>query len=113
MSERGSASLLVIAAGGLLGVVALAVGVVATGMAAHRQAVRAADLAALAGAQRSLTSQTAACSVASEVAEANGAELEGCVLDGPAVRVHVRVPTVDVLPAIRATARAGVRVSQP
>ena len=113
MNDRGSASVLVVAVGALLGVVALAVGVVATGMAAHRQAVRAADLAALAGAQRSLTSQVAACSVASEVAEANGAELESCLVNRATVHVQVRVPTVELLPVIGASARAGVRPSRP
>jgi secretion/DNA translocation related TadE-like protein len=107
VNERGSASVLVIAVGALLGVIALAVGVVATGMAAHRQAVRAADLAALAGAQTSLTSQSAACRVASDVAEANGAELEQCVLSGASLQVRVRVATVELLPAIGASARAG------
>ena len=111
MNERGSASVLVVAVGALLGVIALAVGMVATGMAAHRQAVRAADLAALAGAQRSLTSQSEACGVASEVAEANGAELARCVLSGATVHVHVRVATVELLPVIGASARAGVRVN--
>ena len=111
MNERGSASVLVLAAGALLGVISLAVGVLATGMTAHRQAVKAADLAALAGAQRSLTSQTAACAVASEVAEANGAELENCALTEATVQVHVRVPTIELLPVIGASARAGVRVS--
>ena len=113
VSDRGFASVLVLAVGALLGVFALAVGVVATGMAAHRQAVRAADLAALAGAQRSLTSQLAACSAASEVAEANGAELESCVLSEATVHVQVEVPTVELLPVIGASARAGVRVSPP
>jgi len=113
MNERGSASVLVVAVGALLGVIALAVGVVATGMAAHRQAIRAADLAALAGAQRSLTSQAAACSMAADVARANGAELENCVLSGATVNVHVRVPTVELLPVIGASARAGVRVNGP
>jgi secretion/DNA translocation related TadE-like protein len=109
--DAGSASVLVIAAGALLSVVAVAVGVVATGLAAHRQAVRAADLAALAGAQHSLTDQAVACQVARDVALANGARLDSCLLQSDALRVGVTVSTLALLPRIEATARAGVRVS--
>jgi secretion/DNA translocation related TadE-like protein len=109
--EAGSASVMVIAAGALLSVLALAAGLVATGLTAHRQAVRAADLAALAGAQRSLVDQAAACETARVVAASNGAELSDCTLEPSALRVEVSVPTVGLLPVVIASARAGVRIS--
>jgi secretion/DNA translocation related TadE-like protein len=106
--DTGSATVLVIAAGALLSTLAVVVGLVATGLTAHRQAVRAADLAALAGAQRSLTDATVACTTAAAVAEANGSELNWCRLDGEALRVTVMVRSTGWLPAIGASARAGV-----
>jgi secretion/DNA translocation related TadE-like protein len=109
--DGGSASVLVVGAGALLSALAVATGLVATGLTAHRQAVRAADLAALAGAQRSLVDEAVACDAARVVAVANGAELSACALEPSALRVEVCVPTVGVLPVIMATARAGVRVS--
>jgi secretion/DNA translocation related TadE-like protein len=105
--DEGSGSILVLAAGALLSTLAVAVGIVATGFTAHRSAVRAADLAALAGAQRSLVDGRAACLTARVVAEANGAELRSCALRAAALQVEVSVPAIGVLPAITATARAG------
>lgn len=110
-SERGSASVLVLAVGALLSLTVLAVGVVATGLAAHRQAVRAADLAALAGAQHSLTDRAGACRIAGQVAHANGADLENCWLETNALRVQVIVPSMRLMPTVRAIARAGPAVS--
>jgi secretion/DNA translocation related TadE-like protein len=111
LGEQGAASVVVLAAGVLLSAMALAVGLLATGLTAHRQAVRAADLAALAGAQRSLADASVACRWARSVAEANGALLEKCWLNEGSVRVQVTVPTAPLLPVIRATARAGLMVS--
>ncbi|MFL6287467.1 MAG: Rv3654c family TadE-like protein [Actinomycetes bacterium] len=109
--DDGSASVMVVGAGALLSALAVAAGLVATGLTAHRQAVRAADLAALAGAQRSLVDVTVACEAARVVAVSNGAELTECSLEPSALRVEVSVPTVGVLPMIVATSRAGVRLS--
>ena len=109
--EAGSASVMVIGVGALLSVLAVAAGLVATGLTAHRQAVRAADLAALAGAQKSLVDAAVACDTARAVAASNGAELTECSLESSALRVEVSVPTVGVLPVIVATSRAGVRIS--
>jgi secretion/DNA translocation related TadE-like protein len=110
-SEAGSAPVMVVAAGALLSALAVVAGLVATGLTAHRQAVRAADLAALAGAQRSLVDQTAACQAARVVAASNGAELSECHLEPSSLRVVVSVSTVALLPQIFASARAGIRVS--
>jgi secretion/DNA translocation related TadE-like protein len=106
-SDDGSGTVLVLAAGALLSAMAVTAGIVATGFTAHRSAVRAADLAALAGAQRSLVDARAACLTARAVAEANGAVLRACALRESALQVEVSVPVVGVLPAITATARAG------
>lgn len=109
--DTGSASVLVLGVGSLLAVVSLTIGLIAVGLAAHRQAVRAADLAALAGAQRSLTDAGEACQIARAVAMANGAELGECALESRTLRVEVRVSPSDLLPVIAASARAGVRLS--
>jgi secretion/DNA translocation related TadE-like protein len=69
--------------------------------------VRAADLAALAGAQHSLTDREVACRVAQQVARANGAELENCWLEADALRVQVMVASMQLMPTVRAMARAG------
>lgn len=109
--DDGSATILVLAAGALLSTFAVVVGLLATGLAAHRQALRAADLAALAGAQRSLTDATLACHTADVTARANGAELDECQLDKGSLRVQVRVPTPGWLPVVVAASRAGPDVS--
>ena len=110
--DGGSATVLVVGVGALLSLFAVTVGVVATGLAGHRQAVRAADLAALAGAQRSLTDASQACQTAELVAAANGARLAGCQLEGPSLRVRVTMTTSGWLPTLAATSRAGPLVSE-
>jgi secretion/DNA translocation related TadE-like protein len=88
----------------------LPVVLVASLLASHRQAVRAADLAALAGAQHSLSDDTVACAWARRVASDNGASLTRCDLDGSSLLVEVTVPTgIALAPDASATARAGVR----
>lgn len=107
--ERGSASVLVLAAAALVLVASVPVVLVASLLASHRQAVRAADLAALAGAQHSLTDVSVACAWARRVASANGAGLSRCALADASLIVEVAVPTgIDLAPDARATARAGV-----
>jgi secretion/DNA translocation related TadE-like protein len=108
--EAGSSSVYVVASTLLVAVVASGVVLVAGGLVLHRQAIRAADLAALGGAQRALTSTSDACAVARTVAEANGAHVTSCTIASRDVRVTVEVPhQVPLLPAIRATAAAGER----
>ena len=108
--ERGSATVLVLAAGVLL---ALAAAVLtslgAVGVARHR-AGTAADLAALAAAARALSGQDAACTAARSVAHDVGAELRSCTVDGrtAVVVVEVRPPgRLGELGAARSRARAG------
>lgn len=89
-SERGSATLFAVAVVGLLVLVGAALGVVGAMVHAHRVAQSAADLAALAGAQ-SRARGGDACSAAATVAEANGATVDSCVVDGLDVRLQVTV----------------------
>ncbi|MBO3745814.1 hypothetical protein J5X84_07005 [Streptosporangiaceae bacterium NEAU-GS5] len=65
---------------------------------ARHRAQSAADLAALAGAQRALTAPQEACDQARLVARANGATLESCSSTGVVtdVAVSVAVPLVAV-----------------
>lgn len=105
-SQRGAATILVVAMAGLLMFVmtGLAAG---TGLVtAQRRAQAAADLAALAAASR----LDDACTAAREVAAANAAVLDSCRVDGRDVTVGVfvrgpRVPWRDV--RVGAEARAG------
>ncbi|HEX5018789.1 MAG TPA: Rv3654c family TadE-like protein [Actinomycetes bacterium] len=110
--DRGSASVLVLGTGTLLAAFALVCGLIATGLTAHRHAVRAADLAALAGAHRSLSDAALACQTARSVATANGADLHGCALQSGTLLVEVSVRTVAWVPSITASARAGVAFSR-
>lgn len=107
--ERGSASVLVLAAAASVLVASVPVVLVASLLAGHRQAVRAADLAALAGAQHSLTDVSVACAWARRVASANGADLTRCDLADAELLVEVAVPTgIVLIPNPAATARAGL-----
>ncbi|WP_323097616.1 Rv3654c family TadE-like protein [Intrasporangium sp. YIM S08009] len=105
--DRGSASVLVLAATGVLlaaGVAALILGSVAV---AGQRARLAADLSAIAGATRQRAADVQACAAAAAVARANGARLEGCSLRDADVTVVVSIE-VPVWPdPARARSRAG------
>lgn len=111
-SERGSGTVLVVGACGLLVAVTVVV-LVASGLLARgREVATAADQAALAGAgglARGLDA-AGACAVARELAARNGAALTACVVTGPDVAVvagsGVRLPLVGE-PTLSARARAG------
>jgi len=96
VSQRGAATVLAVAMAGVLLLVGAATGVVGALVVAHRRAQAAADLAALAGA-RSLAAGRVGhpgrdpCSAAAEVANANGAALVTCGVEGSDVVVEVRV----------------------
>lgn len=77
--DRGSATLLVVAAVAVLVTMGAGLAVVIALVAAHRQAQSAADLAALAGA-RGAALGTAGCATARRVAAANGARVTACVV---------------------------------
>ncbi|GAA1943439.1 Rv3654c family TadE-like protein [Nocardioides hwasunensis] len=86
-AEDGAATVLVVAMAGVL--MFVMVGLAAAGglVTAQRRAQAAADLAALAGA----ASPELACSRAAEVALANTAVLDRCLVEGREVRVEVSV----------------------
>ena len=88
--------------------VSMPVALTASLLAAHRQAVRAADLAALAGAQHSLQDSEVACGWAERVASANGAQLSSCWLHAGALTVEVEMATgIAIASQVNATAHAG------
>lgn len=95
--ERGGASLLVVAAMGAIMVLTLSGLVLAGVVLATHRARSAADLAALAGAQRlqDAVPAEAACAQAQRVAQRNGAQIQQCAVEGMDVEVTavVRVRT--------------------
>ncbi|MBM0123816.1 Rv3654c family TadE-like protein [Pimelobacter simplex] len=90
-SERGAATVLAVTLAGVLLLVGAATGVVGAIVVAHRRAQAAADLAALAGAVAVGHSGRDPCAAAAGVAQANGAVLATCQVDGADVLVEVRV----------------------
>lgn len=107
--DRGSASVLVLALVAVTVALATLLGLLASAHAARGRAQAAADLAALAGAQRALTGG-AACGLAREVAARNGAVLDRChELPGAVVEVAASVP--GVWGVATAAARAGPRTT--
>ncbi len=107
--EDGSATLLVLAATGVLMFLGLALGLVAAIVVAHRTAQAAADLAALAAASAG-ASGLDACATAERIARANASSLSSCQRDGAVVTVAVSVEGPTLLHRaydITAQARAG------
>ncbi|MBW0256267.1 histidine kinase, partial [Cellulomonas sp. PS-H5] len=106
--DRGSASVLVV---GLVGVVVLlagTLGLLGVVQAARGRAQAAADLAALAAAERRLRGHADPCGLAREVAARNGAALAGCTAVGEG-DVHVRTTVRTVVGDAAAEALAGPR----
>lgn len=88
--ERGSATVLVVAAAGVLLFLGAALAVVVAMVAAHRAAQSAADLAALAGAGAAAGGADG-CAGAAEVAHRNGARLTSCTVEAGIVEISVSV----------------------
>lgn len=108
--DSGSATIYVMGAAAVIAAAAVPVVLVGLGFAVHRDAVRAADLAAIGGAQTSLSDSAAACSVAAQVAMVNGAELRTCSLAASELTIRVVVDTsLPFTPELSATSRAGLR----
>jgi len=106
--DAGSATIWMLTVSALLGLVGLVTLVLSAGFVAHREAASAADLAALAGASRSLTDEKLSCSAAAVVAAENGATLKSCVLQGASLLVYVVIdPESPWLPDMLVPARAG------
>jgi secretion/DNA translocation related TadE-like protein len=91
-SDRGAATVWLVAVMAVVCVIGVAVCEVAAARVARHRAQSAADLAALAGAQRALGVTREACDHARLVAHANGAVLESCSLTGAVVEVTTSVP---------------------
>ena len=107
--ERGSGTLLMMAAGLLVLVCGLAVVLWSAVSTAHHRAAAAADLAALSGAQ-AIQSDGDPCATARRIATKQGASLDACRVYGEEVLViaGVRVELGSLgRPVVRSTARAG------
>jgi secretion/DNA translocation related TadE-like protein len=108
--DRGSGTVLVLGLASVLTLVAmLLVALASVGVARHR-AASAADLAALAAADRSLSGEAAACAAAARAAAAVAAELGTCRLLGDVAEVEALVRPPGPLGALgeaRSRARAG------
>jgi len=90
-SQRGSATVLVVAFAAVLLLVGCALGVVAAVVVAHRTAQAGADLAALSAA-RALSLGRDPCVEAVRIATADGVRVTGCRVEGAAVTVTVLAP---------------------
>jgi secretion/DNA translocation related TadE-like protein len=87
-TERGSATVLVLAFAAVLLLVGCALGVVVAVVHAHRIAQSGADLAALSAA-RALSLGGDPCVEAARIAAADGVRMTGCQVDGATVTVTV------------------------
>jgi len=103
-SDRGSASLWLLAVGLVLVAVALVSAAVGAARVARHQAQVAADLGALAGAARVVEGLDAACKRAAAFAAENGGRLRTCLVEGLDLQISVEV-AVPALPALAGTAR--------
>ena len=105
-SDRGSGTLLAIALGAAIAMVAATVVPLYMGMAVRQRVIGAADAAALAAADAASGRIPGfPCEVATRIAAANGANLFRCELDGLVVTVGARADFLGV--SLVAKARAG------
>ncbi|MFI5757980.1 Rv3654c family TadE-like protein [Streptomyces sp. NPDC051569] len=109
--DRGSATVWVAMAATTLCVVFAAVLALGQAVVARHRAGGAADLAALAAADRALWGPTDACGRAAEVAAAQGAEVVRCGLNGEIADVTARARFGPYAPTVRA--RAGPPPATP
>jgi secretion/DNA translocation related TadE-like protein len=103
--DRGSATIFVLAFGLLLVAAGMAGAAVGMARVGRHEARTAADLGALAGAQRAIEGNRVACAEAGRFVTANGAVMTACEVRGLDLVVRVEVSTA-AGPA-RAAARAG------
>ncbi|MFD3566662.1 Rv3654c family TadE-like protein [Streptomyces sp. NPDC058667] len=103
-SDRGAATVWVAFAACALCVVFGVVLALGQAVAARHRAGGAADLAALAAADRALWGETEACAVASRVAAAQRAEVVRCAVRGDIAEVTARVASGPYRPGIRSRA---------
>lgn len=105
-SEEGSATIWVLAFGGLVVTVGLAGALAGAAVTGRHRAQVAADLGALAGARYAASGQAVACARAAVVVRANGASPGSCLLDGLDLIVTAEV-SVQGVGVASARARAG------
>lgn len=109
-ADRGAASILGVAAMAVVAVAGVLAMWVALLGAAQVRVSQAADLAALAGAEKAWLDRDAACEVASEIATRHQSEVVACQAVGLDVQVQVRARLTGALSGVgqvSATARAG------
>ncbi|MFE6065934.1 Rv3654c family TadE-like protein [Streptomyces sp. NPDC056525] len=109
--DRGAATVWAAFAACALCVVFGAVLALGQAVAARHRAGGAADLAALAAADRALWGEAEACAAAARVAAAQGAELVGCAVRGELAEVTARVARGPYRPEVRS--RAGPQAPPP
>ncbi|MFE6851708.1 Rv3654c family TadE-like protein [Streptomyces sp. NPDC057674] len=109
--DRGAATVWAAFAACALCVVFGAVLALGQAVAARHRAGGAADLAALAAADRALWGEAEACAAATRVAAAQGAELVGCAVRGELAEVTARVVRGPYRPEVRS--RAGPQEPPP
>jgi secretion/DNA translocation related TadE-like protein len=109
-SDRGAASILLLAVGLFLVAAGLAGAAVGSARLGRQRAGTAADLGALAGAARAVYGEADACAQAARLVAANGGRLSGCTVAGLEIVVRAQVE-VRPLPRLarraEAVARAG------
>ncbi|HEU4347141.1 MAG TPA: Rv3654c family TadE-like protein [Actinoplanes sp.] len=105
--DRGAASILVLAVGLMLVAAGMAGAAVGAARVGRHEARTAADLGALAGAQRAIEGEPVACAAAARFVTANGAVLTRCDVQGLEIVIYVEVPVLSR--KARAGARAGPR----
>ncbi|WP_327162822.1 Rv3654c family TadE-like protein [Streptomyces zaomyceticus] len=103
-ADRGAATVWAAFAACALCVVFGAVLALGQAVAARHRAGGAADLAALAAADRALWGEAEACAAAFRVASAQGAELVGCAVRGELAEVTARVVRGPYRPEVRSRA---------
>ncbi|MFB7367701.1 Rv3654c family TadE-like protein [Streptomyces hydrogenans] len=111
--DRGAASVWTAFAACALCVVFGAVLALGQAVAARHRAGGAADLAALAAADRALWGEAEACAAADRVAAAQGAELVRCGVAGAEAEVTARVVVGAWAPTVRARAGPGPQSHPP
>ncbi|MDA2808219.1 Rv3654c family TadE-like protein [Nocardiopsis suaedae] len=105
--DNGSGTVWVLVVCALVWTAAAAAVVVGGARVDRHHAGTAADLAALAGARRAAEGADRSCAAATRTAEANGARVEACAVDGLEVVVEVSVPVRTWPTRAHAEARAG------
>jgi secretion/DNA translocation related TadE-like protein len=105
VSDRGSGSVLIIAASAVMMMLTVALGAVASAVILRSQVQRAADLVALAAAP---LHEDEPCDIAAEIADLNGVELISCAWNDGRSDVAVRRQFGPVIKQISAQASAEV-----